>query len=302
MQFVSKQLDQSPAEFLLKNAGWLAVYAVKNGWAKGTAIKDAIKNFSAKSKADMTEIDWKNVQIDEDTIQLACLFDGDSGKKLKEFAKELSRKMAEFAKEEEKNKKNVKESMLSEATSVKRVALPMDTIRKLTKWYDQNSEKMFPEIGKLAKQAAELEKKLHSGFDEFSIDSGAGDMSKLADKYNEVHDKLQSLKSAKRIFLSAQEVSQTVNGHTVKYVTISGNDTFWKLVEYARQHKEVAGDIDNIQEKYVKSAIDAADALEDTAKSKAKAIVDKAVKSSGKAKAAGAGRSQAPKGPAKRSR
>ena len=70
------------------------------GWAKAEGIKDALKNFSAKTKKDDTGIDWDNVEIDEDTMRLQCLFDGESGKKLKEFCKRLQAGIANFAKAE----------------------------------------------------------------------------------------------------------------------------------------------------------------------------------------------------------
>ena len=88
----------------MKNAGKIALSAVKNGWAKAGNLKDAVKNFSAKNKEDDTGIDWDNVEIDEAAIKLRCLFDGDSGKKLKEFCQKLQAKMKDFAQEEKELK------------------------------------------------------------------------------------------------------------------------------------------------------------------------------------------------------
>lgn len=105
MMFVAQQLDVNPAEMLMKNAGSIALNAVKSGWAKADAIKDAIKGFSDKTKDDSTGIDWSNVEIDESGFKMSCLFDGDSGKKLKEFVKKLSEQMTEFAKDANDGKK-----------------------------------------------------------------------------------------------------------------------------------------------------------------------------------------------------
>lgn len=46
MRFVADELGTSPAEMLAKNAGSIALQAVKSGWAKAGDIKDAVKNFS----------------------------------------------------------------------------------------------------------------------------------------------------------------------------------------------------------------------------------------------------------------
>lgn len=100
MAFVADQMGMNPVKFLTKNAGQLALKAAKAGWVKAGGIKDAMKDFSAKNAEDTTGIDWNDVKVDEDAVKLTCLFDRDSGKKLKEFVKGLSDKMAEFAKEE----------------------------------------------------------------------------------------------------------------------------------------------------------------------------------------------------------
>lgn len=99
MRFVADELGTSPAEMLAKNAGSIALQAVKSGWAKAGDIKDAVKNFSQKSSEDSTGIDWDNVEVDESGFRMSCLFDGDSGKRLKEFVKKLSSRMKEFAKD-----------------------------------------------------------------------------------------------------------------------------------------------------------------------------------------------------------
>lgn len=121
MTFCAQQLGISPAEMLLKNAGKIALSAVKNGWAKASDLKDAVKNFSTKNKEDDTGIDWDNVEIDEATIKLQCLFDGDSGKKLKEFCQKLQAKMKDFAKEEKE---------LNEAKSLNEATKLADVISK----------------------------------------------------------------------------------------------------------------------------------------------------------------------------
>ena len=93
MSFIASQLDQSPAKFLLAHAGTLAASAVKNGWIKGAAIKDAIKDFKGKNAEDKSGIDYKNLELDEDTVKLKCLFDGDSVKKLQQFKKDFDKQL-----------------------------------------------------------------------------------------------------------------------------------------------------------------------------------------------------------------
>ena len=134
MTFCAEQLGISPAELLLKNAGKIAFSAVKNGWTKAGDLKDAVKNFSAKNKEDDTGIDWDGVKIDEMAIKLQCLFDGDSGKKLKEFCKKLQAKMKDFA--EEDGKKKVDESKLLNEGLKEKVLEHPDFFRKLTKYVE----------------------------------------------------------------------------------------------------------------------------------------------------------------------
>lgn len=122
MRFVADELRVRPAELLAKNAGSIALQAVKSGWAKAGGIKDAAKNLSQKNIEDTTGIDWENVQVDETGFRMSCLFDGDSGKKLKEFVKKLSGQMKEFAKEGDGRKdKETNESsgLLAEAKMLK---------------------------------------------------------------------------------------------------------------------------------------------------------------------------------------
>jgi hypothetical protein len=59
------------------------------------------------------------------------------------------------------------------------------------------------------------------------------------------------------------------------------------MVEYARQHPEVAGDINAIEQEYVKRAAEAAGALKDAAKEKAEGAVDKAISAQDNAKQVG---------------
>lgn len=97
---------------ILSNAGTLAIKAVKNGWAKASEIKDTMKSFSDKNKEDDTGIDWDKIEIDDAGFKMKCLFDGDSGKQLKEFVKKLSAEMKKYGKKE---KKLEEAKMLNEA-------------------------------------------------------------------------------------------------------------------------------------------------------------------------------------------
>lgn len=95
MSFIASQLNQSPAKFLLAHAGTLAASAVKNGWIKGAAIKDAIKDFKEKNAEDKSGIDYKNLELDEDTVKLKCLF-GNSVKKLQQFKKDFDKQLEDM--------------------------------------------------------------------------------------------------------------------------------------------------------------------------------------------------------------
>lgn len=116
LKFCSRQLDVDVVKFLVKNAGEIAKLAIEKGWTKAKNIKDAVKNFSAKTKEDDTGIDWDNVEIDEDTVRLHCLFDGESGEKLKKFCRKLEEKLKAFA-EEKLNEASKKKSKLIAAVA-----------------------------------------------------------------------------------------------------------------------------------------------------------------------------------------
>lgn len=106
MDFVAKQLGLDVPKFLMNNAGHIAGLAAKNGWAKANGIKDAFKELGSKNKEDNSGIDWENVDVDEDTFQFKCLFDGDSGNKFKEFMKQYESEMKDLKVEiEEADKK-----------------------------------------------------------------------------------------------------------------------------------------------------------------------------------------------------
>ena len=96
MDFVAKQLGLDVPKFLMNNAGHIAGLAAKNGWAKANGIKDAFKELGSKNKEDNSGIDWENVDVDEDTFQFKCLFDGDSGNKFKEFMKQYESEMKDL--------------------------------------------------------------------------------------------------------------------------------------------------------------------------------------------------------------
>ena len=112
MDFVAKQLGVDVPKFLMNNAGHIASLAAKNGWAKANKLKDAFKEIGTKNKEDNSGIDWENVNIDEDTFQLKCLFDGNAGAKFKEFMKQYESEMkdlkAEIEEADEKLRDDVK--------------------------------------------------------------------------------------------------------------------------------------------------------------------------------------------------
>ena len=111
MCFIADQLKQTPVKFLATHAGSLAVNAVKNGWIKGSSIKDALKDFKGKNAEDTSGIDYKNLELDDSTVKLKCLFDGESIKKLEQFKQEFSKQLKDI----EDDQKEANDKLVSDA-------------------------------------------------------------------------------------------------------------------------------------------------------------------------------------------
>ena len=99
LKFIAKQFDSDPKAFLLKNLVPFTVYAVKNGFVKAKDIGMSVKDFSKKNKADATEIDFKTVDIDEDTMKKIYVIDDKILKKLEDFISQYKDSMKDAQKD-----------------------------------------------------------------------------------------------------------------------------------------------------------------------------------------------------------
>lgn len=77
--------------------------AVKNGWMKAAAIKDAVNGFTDKTVDDESGIDYDSLKIDESTVQVKVLFMGQQGQTLREFAKNCLEGLTGNAEEDAKD-------------------------------------------------------------------------------------------------------------------------------------------------------------------------------------------------------
>lgn len=83
--------------------------AVKNGWMKAAAIKDAVKDFSAKNVEDDSGIDYDSLNIDESMVKVKVLFAGKQGEDLRDFAQGCMENLAKDAEEESEDETSGKE-------------------------------------------------------------------------------------------------------------------------------------------------------------------------------------------------
>jgi len=168
----------------------------------------------------------------------------------------------------------------------KPIALPIATVRKISDWYKDNMDKVHPEMAEIkAKLRAASTVSSFAGSEFMSYDYHNPKMP--YEEYQALEQQLQKLRMDAPLSFNCHEISQTINGKGVKYIVTSGDKNFWNMVEYAREHPEVAGDINAIEQEYVKRAAEAAGALKDAAKEKAEGAVDKAISAQDNAKQVG---------------
>ena len=217
MDFVAKQLGVDVPKFLMNNAGHIAGLAAKNGWAKANGIKDAFKELGSKNKEDNSGIDWENVDVDEDTFQFKCLFDGDSGNKFKEFMKQYESEMKDLKVEIEEADKKLHDDVKKAGVKIDDEKLDQNGIavasvidnkenkklkgKELTKKVDDAIEK-DKNVEKLIKKTKDSKKalkkvKVDSKYDKMSDDELEKKMKELEEEMKKRKEKGKQKKKEK---------------------------------------------------------------------------------------------------------
>ena len=217
MDFVAKQLGLDVPKFLMNNAGHIAGLAAKNGWAKANGIKDAFKELGSKNKEDNSGIDWENVDVDEDTFQFKCLFDGDSGNKFKEFMKQYESEMKDLKVEIEEADKQLHDDVKKAGVDIDDEKLDQNGIvvasviddkenkklkgKELTKKVDDAIEK-DKNVEKLIKKTKDSKKalkkvKVDSKYDKMSDDELEKKMKELEEEMKKRKEKGKQKKKEK---------------------------------------------------------------------------------------------------------
>ena len=217
MDFVAKQLGLDVPKFLMNNAGHIAGLAAKNGWAKANGIKDAFKELGSKNKEDNSGIDWENVDVDEDTFQFKCLFDGDSGNKFKEFMKQYESEMKDLKVEIEEADKKLHDDVKKAGVKIDDEKLDQNGIvvasviddkenkklkgKELTKKVDDAIEK-DKNVEKLIKKTKDSKKalkkvKVDSKYDKMSDDELEKKMKELEEEMKKRKEKGKQKKKEK---------------------------------------------------------------------------------------------------------
>ena len=217
MDFVAKQLGVDVPKFLMNNAGHIAGLAAKNGWAKANGIKDAFKELGSKNKEDNSGIDWENVDVDEDTFQFKCLFDGDSGNKFKEFMKQYESEMKDLKVEIEEADKQLHDDVKKAGVKIDDEKLDQNGIvvasviddkenkklkgKELTKKVDDAIEK-DKNVEKLIKKTKDSKKalkkvKVDSKYDKMSDDELEKKMKELEEEMKKRKEKGKQKKKEK---------------------------------------------------------------------------------------------------------
>ncbi len=281
----------------------------------GKECEEADEKLHKDAKA--KDIKLSDDEIDKHGMTVAGVIDDENNKKvsgkeltaeikqrieLQKELEEIEKKRAALARklkaidtddvEDEKKPKN--ESMhqayrrgkLIVEAAGKPIALPISTVQKISAWYKDNMDKVHPEMAEIkAKLRAASTVSSFGGSEFMSYDYHNPKMP--YEQYQALEQQLQKLRMDAPLSFNCHEISQTINGKGVKYIVTSGDKNFWNMVEYARQHPEVAGDINAIEQEYVKRAAEAAGALKDAAKEKAEGAVDKAISAQDNAKQVG---------------
>ena len=271
MDFVAKQLGLDVPKFLMNNAGHIAGLAAKNGWAKANGIKDAFKELGSKNKEDNSGIDWENVDVDEDTFQFKCLFDGDSGNKFKEFMKQYESEMKDLKVEIEEADKQLHDDVKKAGVDIDDEKLDANGIavasviddkenkklkgKELTKKVDDAIEK-DKNVEKLIKKTKDSKKalkkvKVDSKYDKMSDDELEKKMKELEEEMKKrkgkKEDKKKSLKKKdddeKKSKKSSKKDNEKVEENKVNESVLNENkpstkDAFAMLAKFIEKHPD----------------------------------------------------------------
>lgn len=271
MDFVAKQLGLDVPKFLMNNAGHIAGLAAKNGWAKANGIKDAFKELGSKNKEDNSGIDWENVDVDEDTFQFKCLFDGDSGNKFKEFMKQYESEMKDLKVEIEEADKKLHDDVKKAGVDIDDEKLDANGIavasvidnkenkklkgKELTKKVDDAIEK-DKNVEKLIKKTKDSKKalkkvKIDAKYDKMSDDELEKKMKELEEEMKKrkekKEDKKKSLKKKddgeKKSKKSSKKDNEKVEENKVNESVLNENkpstkDAFAMLAKFIEKHPD----------------------------------------------------------------
>ena len=189
MDFVAKQLGVDVPKFLMNNAGHIAGLAAKNGWAKANGIKDAFKELGSKNKEDNSGIDWENVDVDEDTFQFKCLFDGDSGNKFKEFMKQYESEMKDLKVEIEEADKKLHDDVKKAGVDIDDEKLDANGIAVASVIDDKENKKLKgKELTKKVDDAIEKDKNVEKLIKKTKDSKKALEKVKIDAKYDKMSD------------------------------------------------------------------------------------------------------------------
>lgn len=157
LKFISQQYDMSGKEFLLKNVGWLAAYLVKNNFIKAKEIAKSIKDFNVKNIDDNSDIDYSNVEIDEDTFKESSMFDNEKEiKAIEDFIKQYQETQQEAEKEAQKTIKDAEKDIKDSGIDIPQEQLDdntLDVLGVIDK--EENKDKSPEELTKLVKDKIE---------------------------------------------------------------------------------------------------------------------------------------------------
>lgn len=295
MMLISKQLGKKTIPFLLTHLAPIVVQAAKSGKVKFDKIKDAVKGFNDKNNDDTTNIDFDKAEINSSSTRFKCMFDGDSGKMIKDYQTKLIKQL-EDASGGSKKEPDVKESMkinnhltklfktLNESKSLvteakESTALPLATIRKINSWYSDHWYETVPGAKELRDQimANSTESSFKAGekmfgfFDYHNSKLSPEQFEALNSKWRNMQAKFGSMA------FRGQEITQTINGKGVRLITYGGDENFRRALAYAEEHSEVAGNLSEIRQKMVSGAAKISGALDDVPKGKAGSMMGKAM-------------------------
>ena len=161
LKFISQQYDMSGKEFLLKNVGWLAAYLVKNNFIKAKEIAKSIKDFNVKNIDDNSDIDYSNVEIDEDTFKESSMFDNEKEiKAIEDFIKQYQETQQEAEKEAEKSIKDAENDIKDSGIDIPQEQIDNNTLDVLSVIDNEdNKDKSPEELSQLIKDKLEKENK-----------------------------------------------------------------------------------------------------------------------------------------------